>query len=169
MCKEKKSRKMRQPYETLIFPYKKENGKYKYAIFLREDVKVWQGICGGGEEGETIIETAKRETFEESGISRDSKFIQLDTITTMPVIAITGEFSWGENVFVVKEYCFGVDATNQQINLSDEHLSYKWLSYEEAVKLLKWDSDKTAIWELNERLKSGNLTIIKNKNGKQKV
>jgi len=146
-------KKMRQPYQTLIFPYKKENGEYKYAIFLREDMKVWQGICGGGEEGETILETAKRETFEESGISKASKFIQLDTITTMPVIAVTGKFTWGENVFVIKEYCFGVDATNIQIKLSDEHLNYKWVNFEEAEKLLKWDSDKTAIWELNERLK----------------
>ena len=133
---------MRQPYQTLIFPYKKENGEYKYAIFLREDMKVWQGICGGGEEGETILETAKRETFEESGISKASKFIQLDTITTMPVIAVTGKFTWGEN-----------DATYIQIKLSDEHLNYKWVNFEEAEKLLKWDSDKTAIWELNERLK----------------
>lgn len=144
---------MRQPYETLIFPYKKENEEYKFAIFLRDNMKVWQGICGGGEEGETILETAKRETFEESGLRTDSKFIQLDTTTTIPVIAITGEFSWGEDVYIVKEYCFGVNAENQEIKLSGEHSEYKWLNYEEARKLLKWDSDKTALWELNERLK----------------
>ena len=116
-------------------------------------MKVWQGICGGGEDGETIIETAKRESFEEAGIEYASNYIQLDTITTMPVVAITGTFSWGENVYVVKEYCFGVDATNQEIKLSDEHPEYRWLTYDEAKKLLKWDSDKTALWELNERLK----------------
>ena len=144
---------MGQPYETLIFPYKKEKNEIKYAIFLRDDMRVWQGICGGGEEGETILETAKRESFEEAGIKYDSNYIQLDTITTMPVVAITGKFSWEEDVFVVKEYCFGVDANGQEIVLNDEHPEYKWLSYEEAKKLLKWDSDKTALWELNERLK----------------
>ncbi|MCI6266756.1 MAG: NUDIX pyrophosphatase [Erysipelotrichaceae bacterium] len=144
---------MRQPYETLIFPYKKDLDGLKYAIFLRNDMKVWQGICGGGEDGETIIETAKRESFEEAGIEYTSNYIQLDTITTMPVVAITGKFSWGEDVFVVKEYCFGVDATDQEIKLSDEHPEYRWLPYEEAKKLLKWDSDRTALWELNERLK----------------
>lgn len=85
---------MRQPYETLIFPYKKEKNEIKYAIFLRDDMRVWQGICGGGEEGETILETAKRESFEEAGIKYDSNYIQLDTMTTMPVVAITGKFSW---------------------------------------------------------------------------
>ena len=144
---------MRQPYETLIFPYKKDLDGLKYAIFLRNDMKVWQGICGWGEDGETIIETAKRESFEEAGIEYTSNYIPLDTITTMPVVAITGKFSWGEDVFVVKEYCFGVDATDQEIKLSDEHPEYRWLPYEEAKKLLKWDSDRTALWELNERLK----------------
>ena len=51
---------MRQPYETLVIPYKKENGKIKYVIFLRSDVEQWQPVCGGGEEGETLLETAKR-------------------------------------------------------------------------------------------------------------
>ncbi|MGG1610308.1 NUDIX pyrophosphatase, partial [Bacillus wiedmannii] len=32
------------------------------------------------------------------------------------------------------------------------HFKYKWLCFEEAVMLLKWDSNKTALWELNNRL-----------------
>lgn len=76
----------KQPYQTLIFPYKEVLSEIKYAIFLRRDMNVWQGICGGGEGKETVIETAKRE------------------------------------------------------------------AYEEAKRLLKWDCDKTALWELNERV-----------------
>ena len=41
----------------------------------------------------------------------------------------------------------------QEIKLSDEHPEYRWLKYDEAHKMLKWDSDRTALWELNERLK----------------
>ena len=29
----------------------------------------------------------------------------------------------------------------------------EWLTYEEAIKKLTWDSNKNALWELNERLK----------------
>jgi len=146
---------MRQPYQTLIFPYKKEGVEYKFAIFLRKDMRVWQGLCGGGEEGETILETAKRETNEESGIEYNSKYIQLDMFTFIPVISIGGGFHWGEEILLVKEYFFGVDASNQTIKLSEEHIEHRWVDYEEAVKLLKWDSDKTALWELNEKLKRG--------------
>ena len=85
---------MRQPYETLVIPYKKENEKIKYAIFLRSDVEQWQPVCGGGEEGETLLETAKRETFEEAGIKKESKFMRLETITTIPVVSIRGCYYW---------------------------------------------------------------------------
>lgn len=58
---------MRAPYQVLIFLYKKVDEEFLYAIFKREDLSFWQAIAGGGEEGETLIETAKRETFEETG------------------------------------------------------------------------------------------------------
>jgi dATP pyrophosphohydrolase len=41
---------------------------------------------------------------------------------------------------------------------SREHTSYRWLSYDEAARLLRWDSNKTALWELNERLRRGDPT-----------
>lgn len=34
-----------------------------------------------------------------------------------------------------------------------EKREFKWCTYDEAIKLLEWDSNKTALWELNERLK----------------
>jgi dATP pyrophosphohydrolase len=40
----------------------------------------------------------------------------------------------------------------KQVNISKEHIEYKWVNYEEAVKMLKWDSNKNALWELNECL-----------------
>ena len=46
------------------------------------------------------------------------------------------------------------------IKLSNEHKEYKWVEYNEAMEKLRYDSNKTALWELNERL-------IKNKNGKK--
>ena len=52
----------------------------------------------------------------------------------------------------MKEYSFGVCADNIKIKISDEHKSFKWVDYSVAMKLLKWDSNKNALWELNERL-----------------
>jgi broad specificity phosphatase PhoE len=38
------------------------------------------------------------------------------------------------------------------ITLSREHTDYRWVAYAEAARLLRWDSNRTALWELNERL-----------------
>jgi hypothetical protein len=43
------------------------------------------------------------------------------------------------------------------IAISREHTAYRRLSCEEAMKLLRRDSNKTALWQLNERLRGGDL------------
>lgn len=135
----------------LIFPFVREKGVYLYAIFKRRDLKFWQGISGGGEDKETPVEAAKREVFEEAKIEKSSKFIALDSMTTIP-IANVGNYKWKEGVFVLPEHSFGVEVFSKDLKIGKEHSAYKWLSYEKAEQLLKYDSNKTAFWELNYRL-----------------
>ena len=68
---------------------------------------------------------------------------------------VTGKFTWGKDIFVVKEYCFGINISDKKIKLSNEHKKMEWHTYEECMKLLEYDSNKTALWELNERLLRG--------------
>ncbi|HDR4424051.1 TPA: NUDIX pyrophosphatase [Bacillus cereus] len=143
---------MRSPYQVLIFPYIITDDSIQYAIFNRSDYGYWQGIAGGGEDGESPIESAKREAFEEARILSEYHYIKLDSVSSLPVEDVVGEFLWGEDVYVIKEFSFGVKVPTKDISLSKEHSNYKWLSFEEAVTLLKWDSNKTALWELNKRL-----------------
>ena len=152
---------MRQPHQILAFPYKKdEKGNYLYGIFCRKGTtERWQGIAGGVEEGETFLEACKREANEEAGISYDAKVIELKSISTMPVINVTKEFIWGEDVYLIYEHCFGIDATKEFIRLSHEHTKMEWLSYEDAKAKLKWDSNKNALWELNWKLLNNKTDI----------
>ena len=152
---------MRQPHQILAFPYKKdEKGNYLYGIFCREGkTERWQGIAGGVEEGETFLEACKREANEEAGISYDAKVIELKSISTIPVVNVTKEFIWGEDVYLIYEHCFGIDATNETIRLSHEHTKMEWLSYEDAKARLKWDSNKNALWELNWKLLNSKIDI----------
>jgi dihydroneopterin triphosphate diphosphatase len=143
---------MRAPYQVLIFPYIITNHSTQYAIFNRSDYGYWQGIACGGEDGETPIESAKREAFEEAGILKECPYIELDSVASLPVEDVVGKFLWGEDVYIIKEFSFGVKVPTTDISLSKEHLNYKWLSFDEALTLLKWDSNKTAMWELNKRL-----------------
>lgn len=141
---------MRDNYQILAIPYRKMDNKIEYAILKRKDMDVWQGVAGGGEEGESVIESAKREINEEIGISVKDNIIPLDTVSSIPVYHFKQK--WAKDVFVIKEYAFGVEVLDEQIELSDEHTEFKWCTYETAMKLLNWDSNKTALWELNERV-----------------
>ena len=144
---------MRNPKQVLVLPYRHGVNGIEYAIFKRSDLNVWQGIAGGVEEGETYIEECKRESNEEAGISYNADYMELDSKSTIPVNFIYGNFFWGENIFNAIEYCFAVCVDNFDIVLSDEHKEYRWVSYEVAFKMLKWDSNRNALWELNERIK----------------
>ena len=148
---------MRAPYQTLTILYKEKDNKILYAIFYRSSHPIWQFVSGGGEDNETPLETVVREIMEETSIVVDKKEIeQLDSKTTIPVINITGEYTWGKNVYVIPEYTFAIKLKNCNIKLSNEHKEYKWVEYDEAIKKLKYDSNKKDLWELNERLKRKN-------------
>lgn len=145
---------MRAPFQVLIIPYKIINKNILYGVFLRNKPKVWQFVSGGGEDAELPIEAAVRELREETSISVDKeRLMRLDTLSSIPVVNITGEFTWGKDIFIVPEHTFAVNVDGYTITISDEHQEVAWLEYDKAKELLKYDSNKTALWELNEKLK----------------
>ena len=143
---------MRLPKQMLIIPYTKEDDKVLYCIFKRKDLGFYQFISGGCEDFDKDTEdSAKRELFEETGI-KDISLEKLEIETMIPVVNIRKDFFWGKDVFYAKEYVYAVNITGKDIILSDEHSEYKFGSYEEIKKHLKYDSNKSALWELNEKL-----------------
>ena len=145
---------MREPYQILSIPYKIIDGEILFCVFKRADSDQWQFVAGGGENGETPIEAAKRETAEEIGIE-PTNIKQLTCIAYVPaeVIAKSRRQHWDETAYVIPEYSFAFEC-DLEPTLSNEHTEYKWLTYEEARKLLKWDSNKVAMYEIKVRLKN---------------
>ena len=140
---------MREPYQILSIPYRIVNGIPLFCIFSRADHSQWQFIAGGGENGETPIEAAIRETREEIGVELKN-IKQLTCIAYVPaeVIAESKRQHWDKNTYVIPEYSFAFECDSEPL-LSNEHSDYKWLTYDEARKLLKWDSNKIAMYEIN--------------------
>ena len=144
----------RAPFQVLVYPYRQVgDGEFEYALLKRSDAGWWQAIAGGGEDDETPLEAAKRETREETGIASDAPFLQLDSVEPVPVTEFRDSHLWGENVYVIPQFCFGVLAQDGRITLSHEHIAYEWLTYDEACHRLKYDGNRTALWELNQRLR----------------
>jgi dATP pyrophosphohydrolase len=150
----------RQPFQVHIYLYRiNPSGKYEYAIFQRSDnSEWWQGICGGMEEGETLEESARRELYEEAGISDDLPIYPLDTHASLPVSIFFEERQkrWGKDLLIVPMYFYAMPFEGE-ITLSDEHINVRWLTYDKAYELVSFSDQKVALWELNERLKRGNL------------
>jgi len=145
---------MRAPFNVLVFPYREVgDGLFEYALLRRADAGYWHAVAGGGENDETPLEAAKRETHEETGIPADSPFLQLDTVMPVPVTAYADSHLWGDDTYAIPQYCFGVLVRDERLVISPEHTEYRWLTYEEAVARVQYDGSKVALWELDRRVR----------------
>jgi len=142
----------RAPFQVLVFPFRRSSGWLEYALFCRSDSGCWQGVSGGGEDDETPLAAARREAYEEAGVPAAARFIELQTRSSIPVTEFGDSARWGNDLYVITEYCFGVEMLPGSLRISAEHGAYRWLDYESAQRLLAYDSNKTALWELNQRL-----------------
>ena len=141
---------MREPIQVLIIPYIFCKSDIRVLVFKRTKGAYWQFISGGKEEGETLKDTVKRETLEEIGI-KISDFMSLQTRTMIPA-NVFGNIFKSDTIFVI-EHTFAINLEEtQKIVLSDEHDEFRLVTYKEAMKLLKWDSNKTALYELFRKL-----------------
>lgn len=143
----------RAPFQVLIYPYRLRNGFYEYAIFLRTDNGIWQTVAGGGEDEETPLQAARRELGEETGILTSGPLLPLQTIEPIRVTEFSSSYRWDEELYVIPQYCFGVDVGEAEIQLSHEHREVRWLSYAEAQALVYHEGNRTALWELDARLR----------------
>ena len=144
----------RAPFQVLVFPYHlRDEGEIAYAVLRRRDEEMtWQAVAGGGEDDESPLEAAKREAWEETGIEPNRPYLELASRASIPVIHFA-ELQDREDLFVIPEYCFAVEVAESNLQISSEHLEYSWLPYSEAHAVLRWDSNKTALWELDRRLR----------------
>jgi len=143
----------RAPFQVVAFPVRILTDQVRqYAVFRRRDEGYWQGIAGGGEAEETPLEAVQRESFEEAGIPFASQWLALQTSASVPVTHFEDRDHWDASLLVIPIYYFGVLHSTHEIQLSTEHTDYQWVTAERAQSLLKWDSDRTALWELDQLL-----------------
>ncbi|MEU9428324.1 NUDIX pyrophosphatase [Streptomyces sp. NPDC048342] len=147
----------RAPFQVLVIPFRRVGDQVEFAVLRREDMKVWQAVAGGGEAGETPQQAAVRETYEELGLDRPVPVYPLQTMASIPARFFADRRSWPDGTYVVPEYSFGSDLTSVEIKTSQEHTDVQWLDYEAAVEALRFDSNRTALGELHDRLLADDL------------
>ena len=147
---------MRLPIQIEAILFRKNDGKIQYLLLKRllnlRYGDFWQPITGGLEEGETKIEALKREVREETGIKNIIKIIEdvhYYEFQDFPFMEYLKKH--GHPCKHLKEYAFGVEVSaNEQVVLDGkEHSEFKWCSFQEALRLLKWKENKDALKKLN--------------------
>lgn len=131
-----------------IIVYKIVNKEHLFLLAKRIPEKggFWQPITGGVNKNESLISAAKRELFEETQIKDYLNFLN---------DVYYFEFNFGD--VLLKEYVFGVEVGRDvDAALSHEHSEKKWCALNEALQLLKYDTNKEAFKKLHSRLMAKN-------------
>ncbi len=127
--------------------YRNINGQIRYLLIKNNRSSNWGFPKGHMEEGETQEETAKREVLEETGIN----------ITIVPDFVSKSEYTIQNRISkTVYVYVAGTEDT-QTIIQKEEIDDYIWLTYENALKNLKFENDKKILSDAREHLISKGL------------
>ena len=133
------------------------DGATEFGALRRADGPTWQGFAGGGEEGESPADAARREATEEGGLPAGTALYRLDSRTSVPRCHFRAAETWSPDVFVVVEHAFAIDCSGVPLTLSDEHEELLWADFDTIHETLRWSSNRTALWELAERMRCDRL------------
>jgi dATP pyrophosphohydrolase len=149
----------RAPFQVLVVPFRRVGEQVEFAVLRREDMDVWQAVAGGGEAGEAPQQAAAREAREELGLDQPVPLYPLQTTASIPARFFADRDSWPAGTYVVPEHSFATDLTDIEIKISHEHIAVQWLDYQAAQEALRFDSNRTALGELHERLLAADLPL----------
>ena len=116
----------------------------------------WQSVTGSQEDGESLIETARREVAEETGIiAPQSQFEDWGTTNTFEIFT-EWRHRYAPGVTHNVEHVISLQIQEPQaVRIAPaEHLGYCWLTWQEAAaKCFSW-TNRDAIRQLPEKLHS---------------
>jgi 8-oxo-dGTP pyrophosphatase MutT (NUDIX family) len=118
-----------------------------YPSGSRAQKAYWDFPKGHIEKEEKLKDTVKREVAEETGL-KDIEFFEgfQETIKYF--------FKW-ENKNILKFVTFYlVETKTREVEISGEHISYKWLPYSEALEQLTFKNAKEILKKANEYLEN---------------
>jgi len=120
-----------------IVLFRKEDSKILF-LLLHYPSGHWDFIKGKMEKGESIHQTAIRETKEETGIT-DVTFLENFEEWIEYNFQYKGELVHKKVVFFLAE------TQTKDVTISHEHLDYTWMDYTSAMEKTTFDNAKTVL------------------------
>ena len=97
---------------------------------------IWQMVTGTIEKEEKAYDTAKREVFEETGLTPKSIFV---------VPTLNSFYSYEPEYICLIPVFVCVVEENSEVVLSNEHSEYKWVNRNIAKELLSWPQQRNSV------------------------
>ena len=140
---------MRFPIQIGVIIFRKAKNDYEFLLLKRipEKQGFWQSISGGLEsKDKSHLDCAFREAFEEAGVKKEN------------VIRVINDFYFYKyedpdfekgKITLMNHHFYAFQINEGTIvtiedNPVDEHEEFRWVNFDEALKLLKWENNKKA-------------------------
>ena len=113
----------------------------------------WQSVTGSQDEGEAIWNTAIREVYEETALDAQNYLLGDWQVNNVYEIYALWRYRYAPGTLYNTEHVFGLKLPDRlPVQLSPrEHLSHKWVPWQEAAELVFSPSNRAAILQLPER------------------
>ncbi|QNS16047.1 dihydroneopterin triphosphate diphosphatase [Mannheimia bovis] len=141
----------KNPNSVLVVIYAKNTHRV-LMLQRKDDPDFWQSVTGSIDIGETPIEAAYREVMEETGLqishlqNSEKKQPLVDCKQQIEFeIFPHFRYKYAPNITHCVEHWFLLPLESEQEPILTEHLAYRWVSVEEAVKMTKSPNNAQAI------------------------
>lgn len=130
-----------------IITYFKRKDKIEYLLLKHQNGGHWDFPKGKIEKGESKIQAAERELFEEASVR----------VSICEGFENSFEYFFQDGGELAKKqvYFFLGKSGSKKVTISNEHVGYAWLEFEDAINRLTYDNAKNI-------LKDANNFVLKN-------
>lgn len=102
---------------------------------------IWQIVTGKVDNGDTVLQTVKKEIFEETGLNAEKAYNLNITLFYEKI---------GDQVGFSANFLFFTDHRQEIILCPSEHVEYQWCSIDKAGDLIAFSTQKETLFHISE-------------------
>lgn len=137
----------KQPRSVQVVIFTETTQTREYLLLRRVESHggFWQPVTGSLEAGETHLDAAVREVYEETGYQPLApELIELGLVNVFE-IAPQWRAKYAPGVTHNEEVCFALEVAKQDVLIDPvEHDTFAWVDYERAITMIYWESNRRA-------------------------